>query len=936
MKFSASDIAVSAAVLILSVLLGLLYVQERGRSSVRTDEEPLGTIVFKKLSATRRSESGLIWERMRNNGPVYVNDTLRTADASEASIYFDDGTNLDMFENSMLRLDFAGKERTFEFLGGDISVSGPAGERNADLTGLPASRRGAVASGGYTIKAGGKTISVSENSQASLSRTGDTLRVEVLQGEIGVTGSEGEKQTIGQANGLEVDLKSGSTRIVEISVFPLLPEQNARLLVERPGSATVEFSWESRGGAGGTLEISDNGDFDPLAVSARATTGNSISSDISPGTWFWRVRSPDGTLSSARRLTLYAESPPRPILPASGAEAFFRVKIPAVNFSWTEMPDATAYIFEIAGDRDFADPVVRNRTNMTGLTVDTLGEGTWYWRVSPAHPLTLLEKKTEPEVRAFSIRRRAGMTALDPTMPPADSLFIVQEAAGKGIAFSWVPDPEAVEYELSVGRSKDMSDAVFSRTLTKTWLTLSGPEASAFEKPATWYWAVRWKDAEGNVSPYSEPRSLQGIDGSIALRLSFPPDGYTIADSLIGNTRFAWKSRVPARTVFQLSEDESFSTVAFEEESDTETLIGRQWKTGIWYWRLRTFNTDGSVLHDTEPRMFRVVDPLPEPRLLSPTSAGEFHLRMEDPYTISWENVADADYYQFRLNYLPADGAEALRHGVAFMTDTKVELPFGAYPEGRYRILLQAFSLDKEMSTRIIGYLGKTEFVFKRIARMELASPAPNIVFVGLDARRHGIPLSWRVPDLPETSELLISKDPSGRAALLRRPGGTGKALLERLSAGDYYWTVKGELYGLDISALAVNKFTVLPIPPLPAPSGIRPANGFTFGPKELRDLTAFRFEWNAVPDATRYIFALFRGSDAVPMIRSDSLTGHSYALEDFTVLDAGEYRWTLQAQAYDAKGELEQDGIPVESRFRIDLPKIVAPELKSETFYGR
>ncbi len=934
MKSWVSDAALGLVTLVLCGLLVFQFVREWGAGTVRAGEQPLGTIVFKRMSATRRPEGGLTWERIRNNSPVYEDDTLRTGSASEASIFFEDGSGLDMFENSMLRLDFVGAQRRFEFMEGDISVSGPSGSRSPELSGLQAG--GAAASGGYTVTVGGRTISMAEGSQASFSRSGDTMTVEVLQGEIAVTESDGSSRTVSEAQGLELDLKTGSGKTVAYSVFPLLPEQNARLLLERTGSANIDFSWKLEGGESAVFELSGDRDFASPAVTTPAA-GGGLRLEVAPGTWFWRVRAPDGTVSPSRRFALLAEEAPRPILPESGAEMRFRAKLPAVRFSWTEMADATAYILEVSRDRQFTKPVLKNRTALTGLTINSLGEGDWYWRVSAVHPLALIEEKAEPEIRPFSIRRKAGMEAPVPTVPVADSLFIVQEAAGKGIAFSWMPDPEAVEYELAAGRTPDMKEAVLTRSVDRTWFTLAGPEAAFLGKPGTWYWAVRWKDGEGNLSPFSKPRALQGVDGSIAVRLTFPPPGYTIADSLIGGTRFAWKSRVPAKAVFQLSPDKGFSTVAWEEPSDTETLIGREWKTGVWYWRIRTLNADGSVLHDTEPRMFRIVDPLPAPTLVSPAPGGSFYLREGDPYTVSWAKVADADYYQFRLYLAQPDGAEVLKHSIGVATKTDVELPFGAYPEGAYRILLQAFTMDKDASTRIIGYLGTTDFTFERISRMELASPADGAVFEGLDARRKGIELAWEVPDPPEDAELMVTADPAGRRIALRRPGFSGKFTAQKMTAGDYWWTVKGSLYGIDISALRTNRFTVRPIPPLPAPSGASPAGGFTFGPKELRGLSALGFTWNAVAGATHYSFALYRGSNREPLVRLESLKKPSYAFADLPSLENGEYRWTVKALSLDAAGDLEQDGLAAESRFSINLPKISAPTMKKEeTYYGR
>src|SRR5208337_1183588 len=165
--------------------------------------------------------------------------------------------------------------------------------------------------------------------------------------------------------------------------------------------------------------------------------------------------------------------------------------------------------------------------------------------------MRLLEQAAAPEVRTLVIARRADMTAVTLTAPLPDSLFVVKGAAERGLSFSWVPGSEAVEYELLASRSKDMRTPAITRASTQPWIVLSGADAQQVAKSGTWYWAVRWKDAEGNLSPYSKVRALRGIDTSTGARLSFPPDGYTIADSLISTTRFAWQSDTPARTVFQ-------------------------------------------------------------------------------------------------------------------------------------------------------------------------------------------------------------------------------------------------------------------------------------------------------------------------------------------------------------------------------------------------
>jgi hypothetical protein len=935
MRLSARDVIAIALVAILCTALLFLFVREQERVALRSGEKALGTIVFKKLSATRRPAKGLLWERMRNNNPVYQADTLRTGDASEASVCFDDGARLDMLENSMLQLDFSKKGRSFAFLGGTISIRGAAGGGTADLTGLEAPRSEAAGTPAYSVTTGGRTIVLSEGSQASLSRTGTTVAVEVSSGEVGVTDAAGRTETIDPSKGLEIDIAAGTAQVVHHALIPLSPPQNAQLLFEGAGKAELPFSWRSEAVSAATIELSQDEGFDSAVISQQAE-GGACRLSLDPGTWYWRVRSSDGGLSAVRRFTLFAEDPPRPIVPADRAVLSYRKSLPSVHFSWSRMENATAYVLEVASDSGFITTVLKKRVSSEGITVSSLAAGAWYWRVSPVYPMSVLGEKSVRQARILNIEKRTEMAKLVPSAPAEDTMFLVQESAEKGVSFSWVPTPEAAEYEVAVSATSDMENASIRRTSTQAWLRLPGSDATPLSKPATWYWAVRWKDDEGNLSSYSTPRRLRGVDGALAVRLVFPPEGYMIADSLISTTRFGWKSYVAANAVFQLSSDKSFSTIAWEEPSDTGTLIGKSWKPGTWYWRIRTVNAEGSVFHDTAARTFTVVDPLPGPTVLSPAPDSAFYLRKDDPYTISWDKVPAADYYQFALYSLEESGTMTLRTS-STLDGTRTEVPLGRYPPGSYRLTLQAFGVDKESSTRLIGFVRQAEFSYKLITRMSLSTPANDVQLDGLDARRRGVRLTWAVPDPPDSSEILISRDPDFRAIVARAAGSSGDFIAARLPAGSYYWSVRGRLCGFDVSAREMRQFTILPIPPLQAPGRLSPTGGHRFTARELRELTAIDFSWADVPGATRYVFELYHGDDTKPAIRTDSLGKPGFALEDFTVLANGDYRWTVTAKAFDPKGSLEQDGIAAESRFSIVVPALRAPALKpKETYYGR
>ncbi len=920
MKLSASDAAVAALAVLGSCVLMYLFIEDVGSAAVRSADQPLGTVVFRKLSATRRSASGLGWERMRNNDPVYSADTLRTAAFSEAALYFDDGTNLDLQESTMLKLDFGGPTRNLEFLYGELSVSHSSG------------------SSSYTVSSAAGTIHVGAQASATFSRTADTLSVEVSKGEASLVKADGSTETIGADQELAVNVKSGESSLVSRPLIPLEPDRNARFLSTATGGVLLRFRWRS-GDAGGaaagpfTLELSQSKRFD-TGRKAYSTTETQADAELEPGTWYWRVRDGAGGESAVRKFTLAAATPPRPAYPNDGQEYRYRRAAPDIRFAWTAMDAAAAYIFELAADAGFGEVKLRSRVSGTHLSVTDLQEGLWFWRVTPVHAFQEVGPPREQPVRRVIVARSGEMPAPEATMPFDESLYRVQEVDGKGLSFSWLPRSEAVSYELLIAKTEDMAAPLVTAESRLPYMSLSGERCAPLRESGTYYWTVRWVDNEGNRSPPGAPRTLRGVDGSLGIRAVFPPEAYRIADSLTTNTRFTWKTTIPARTVFLVARDRDFKDLVHQETSDAETVMGRSWPRGTYFWKLRTYNADGSVFMETEARSFVVVEPFDGPVLETPAPGSSFFLREKDTQKISWRAVAGADHYSVKI-YAPY--ADRPIYERSLFGGLGLEFPLGDYPGGTYRVSVQAFGAEKESSTRIIGYIGDTYFSYDRLGYLQPAAPADGSVFGGLAARRGGVDLRYESKNRPAVSEFLVSRDSGGRDVVVRRPGSGGTTKLRGLAAGTYFWTVLGSLADFDISARERYSFTIEPVPALPPVRLLTPEQGFVFGPEELRRRRAIPLGWEGAAGATHYRLTLRKKDDAEPVLRIDRWSRTEFLLEELSRLDRGEFVWEVEALSYDDEGELEQEGTPVRSAFLIELPRMEKPSAKTAgSLYGR
>lgn len=934
MKFSRSDFLFTFLVLFFSGALLYLYIQDINSVSGESNAAELGTIIFRKRTATRKPADSMRWERLKNLSTIYEGDTVRTSDASEAAVNFEDGTSLDVFENSMLKINFAGPVQEFQYLGGAMSIGGPTGNVGANAS---------------VVRIGDSRIDVSADARVSFSQEGDNLSVDVSSGQARVTNAAGNVTMINTNEGLMLNTVSGESRVYQISFIPVAPLQNARLLDLSANGEAVRFSMkfnrtpETSTNLG--LELSRSSTFSVIeqSLEKEIPAGFSGQTDffatVEPGIWFWRIRGADGELSPVRRFSLSREQPVIPALPENNAEFSYRKKFPSLHFSWRASDLASAYIMEISDNPDFTGTVKRNRTSLTSLTIQTLAKGKWYWRVIPVYAHEIMGNKPENPVLNFTVTQRPEMKATEPVMPTNGLLYQIQEIAERGASFSWKPEPEAVSYTLSVSSKPDGSTKLGTFSVTKPYIQLAPGEVPFLAKSGTWYWSVNWTDQEGNVSPPSRIQQIVGVDGNIAMRLSYPPDGYRVADSLIENLRFAWKSNVAAKTLFQISKNTDFSDAVYEEYIRSDSLLGKAWPAGDYYWRLRSFNVDDSVFIETAPRLIHIASPLPATKLLVPVPGSSFIIAREENLSFRWEPVPLADYY--RLQLFPAtpdsgtESAEAAWES-SQLTVTNCIVPVNSIPDGKYRAVIQAYTLDSNTSSRIIGFRSDDTFMYKRISPVLLVAPVTNATIDGLTARRSGLDFIWETRDTPDTLSFELVRNGSRYPVQFTYTAGESRYHLDQLPEGTYEWTIRAALAGFDLSEKKPRSFTVTKIPLLPATRPVSPKNGETFGVEQLSATAPIRFSWTPVPGANRYSLRIYKNGESNPVFRKNGIEIAEYSLTDFSVLDKGVFTWEVEAQSYWTDGKLEQNGQKATSDFSIELPALKPPVTKTDgVFYG-
>lgn len=104
-----------------------------------------------------------------------------------------------------------------------------------------------------------------------------------------------------------------------------------------------------------------------------------LGQELAPGTYYWRLasRSEDGEVSAfgdAQQFRILA-------VPAAISTEGAEIGEAQLNFSWAPAADAVHYEFQLADDNEFKDLIMDKKVNDTGLSIDPLKSGTYYFRV---------------------------------------------------------------------------------------------------------------------------------------------------------------------------------------------------------------------------------------------------------------------------------------------------------------------------------------------------------------------------------------------------------------------------------------------------------------------------------------------------------------------------------------------------------------------------
>ncbi|MBP7963380.1 MAG: hypothetical protein KBG20_12555 [Caldilineaceae bacterium] len=328
------------------------------------------------------------------------------------------------------------------------------------------------------------------------------------------------------------------------------------------------------------------------------------------------------------------------------------------DFSWTPLPGAATYQFQIATDSGMSSIVYTAISAVSRHTPPLrLDNNIYYWRVTPFDYKG--HAGTPSQVWRFTFNWNSAPQLLAPSHGMA--LPFVPR-------FSWTAVEAAKEYRLQVSTQENFT--TYDQTVTRN---TDHTPVDAYSNDQDYFWRVQAVDARGITSPWSEIRSFRA-------KWNFKPQLLLPANNSISLAYpfFAW-APVPGAERYQI---QIAANNAFVNPKIVDTTLYNvtnytqpQWSSvalgAAYYWQVRAIDAQGNFTPWSEIWSFQLSDPT------NPTS----------PLPTTPNSIYPLAYFTPDVENLPVHGDRSFPHPL-FIWDV-AHVPAGlnsAAPADFYRL----------------------------------------------------------------------------------------------------------------------------------------------------------------------------------------------------------------------------------------------------------
>ena len=915
-KFRDSLKIIATVLFLLSCAGGAYYSIKQFYESInasltKLNERPIATITFKYKTAQRKFEERTVWDRLKQNSPVYDGDTIRTAPESEATIYFEDGNIMELGENTMAQVFFHNGKMVTTIDAGSIVVN------STD------------ASNGAVVMMGNSKVELEAGSSVGTNFSQENgAQINVIEGGAVFSNEAGEVQSIEEGKSIAFD-KDNFVKVVPL-ITVKSPRPNEKILNFTGEVQSVDFKWDVQNLAEDdflVIEIASDKKFKNILERRELKNLNEININLENNISYWRIfpKNAGEEFSAQNKITVFNAPPPTLVVPKEDASFSYKTNMPDVRFLWNQNNFETAFELEVADNPQIENPVVKQRVTTPSSIISSLGEGTWYWRVTPYYTINNMGLAGSSEVRSFEITRRESLGPAELTVPAFGET--INTAQKDLLQFSWKKDAEVAEFEIVISQDPECRSAKIKETVKSNFFSLRASE-NAMQK-GTWYWQVRQIDKHGDASEPSQIWQFNTDEILFEQRLVYPPENFAVNDTNIDELRFSWKTNIDGDNVLQIAEDKNFENIVLEKTANEQYFQGAKLAGGTYYWRIGAKNSFEE--HSTAARELTVVASVPvevpfvppelgTPTLVSPIGGTPLTVTAQTARSaFRWNAVENAEYYLFSV-YRADNPNVAIYSDTLNATSTSINLT--NFAEGNYGWSVQPAATNED-STRNLGGVGKGAFEVRKIIKLTLEYPENGAQVDGLLAAALPGTVRWDSTQRTRNATFTLSRRRNGYSNPVYTLQNPGKEIqLPPLEPGTYYWIVRAEnLNGADISPQEARQLVVGTFTPLQAVKINSPADKTQFGETEIKNSRRINFSWTAVKDATAYHFTLKNSRGEVLADLESSET--TYLVPNMLNLGSDHYTWSVQPIQAMENGIVLQRGRISSGTFTITIPEV-------------